>query len=247
MTCSTNCGSPPPGPKRAERRSPGPATCPSSPRCRRMPSDSMRRTPARRSPASRPSRSPRSRRFVPIPRRAIGQPLVSVGRRGKMLLLDVGHAHLRRPPDAGRPAQAGREADARSRVAASPRWTFADGRALLLTEAGTERKAGVWAVAGDPETQEPLAELGPDADQVTEPMLAELLQAQVDAAPRLAAGPTHPRRPRAPPRQRDLPPRQALAVRHHGEARRRAPSSACSTRSASASTSRSPTSAPATT
>ena len=30
------------------------------------------------------------------------------------------------------------------------RWRFADGRALLLTEAGTERKAGVWVVAGDP-------------------------------------------------------------------------------------------------
>ena len=45
------------------------------------------------------------------------------------------------------------------------RWVFADGRALLLTEAGTERKAGVWVVAGDPETQEPLAGLGPDADQ----------------------------------------------------------------------------------
>ena len=26
-----------------------------------------------------------------------------------------------------------------------------DGRALLLTEAGTERKAGVWVVAGDPD------------------------------------------------------------------------------------------------
>ena len=33
------------------------------------------------------------------------------------------------------------------------RWTFADGRALLLTEAGTERKAGVWVVAGEPEGQ----------------------------------------------------------------------------------------------
>ena len=46
------------------------------------------------------------------------------------------------------------------------RWRFADGRALLLTEAGTERKAGVWVVAGDPEEQAPLDGLGPDADTV---------------------------------------------------------------------------------
>lgn len=44
------------------------------------------------------------------------------------------------------------------------RWRFEDAEALLLTEAGTERRAGVWVVRGDPAGQAPLAELGPDAD-----------------------------------------------------------------------------------
>jgi formamidopyrimidine-DNA glycosylase len=55
------------------------------------------------------------------------------------------------------------------------RWTFADGRALLLTEAGTERKAGVWVVDGDPETQAPLDHLGPEADTLTADALLEIL------------------------------------------------------------------------
>ena len=55
------------------------------------------------------------------------------------------------------------------------RWTFADGRALLLTEAGTERRAGVWLVSGDPEAVEPLARLGPDADTLGRDELAERL------------------------------------------------------------------------
>lgn len=47
------------------------------------------------------------------------------------------------------------------------RWVF-DGvpeggtQAWLLTEAGTERKAGVWAVRGEPHEQDPLLGLGPD-------------------------------------------------------------------------------------
>lgn len=47
------------------------------------------------------------------------------------------------------------------------RWVFDDGRALLLTEAGKERKAGVWLIAGDPDTQPPLDHLGIDADVAT--------------------------------------------------------------------------------
>jgi formamidopyrimidine-DNA glycosylase len=46
------------------------------------------------------------------------------------------------------------------------RWRFGDGRALLLTEAGTERKAGVWLLRGDAYSQPPLAELAVDADEV---------------------------------------------------------------------------------
>jgi len=46
------------------------------------------------------------------------------------------------------------------------RWVFDTGAALLLTEAGTERKAGTWLVQGDVGSQPPLVGLGPEADRV---------------------------------------------------------------------------------
>ena len=60
------------------------------------------------------------------------------------------------------------------------RWVFADGSALLLTEAGTEKRAGVWVREGelaDLEAQEPLEGLGPDADQVDDAALAAICKA----------------------------------------------------------------------
>ncbi len=102
---------------------------------------------------------------LPAPDAAVGHQLVYVGSRGKHLILDFGVAtfvvHLmqggRLKPDAKR--------SAKPRFGQA-RWTFDDGRALLLTEAGTERKAGVWVVAGDPEDNEPLRGLGPDATEL---------------------------------------------------------------------------------
>ncbi len=110
---------------------------------------------------------------VPPPEDAVGQSLVFVGRRGKHLLLDFGTVtfvvHLmqggRLKPD---------EKQAAKPRGGVSRWVFADGRALLLTEAGTERKAGVWVVAGDPESQPPLAGLGPEADAVSVDELCDL-------------------------------------------------------------------------
>ncbi len=101
--------------------------------------------------------------FAPDPASAVGSTVDAVTRRGKHLLLVVGDVtfvvHLmqggRLVPDEKQSAKP------RNGIA---RWTFADGRALLLTEPGTERKAGVWVVAGDPEHQAPLEGLGPDAD-----------------------------------------------------------------------------------
>ena len=112
---------------------------------------------------------------LPAPEEAVGQSLVFAGRRGKYLLLDFGRltfiVHLMQ---GGRlrldPKQS---AKPRNGIA---RWVFDDDRALLLTEAGTEHKAGVWAVSGDPESLEPLAGLGPEADRITEHTLAELLR-----------------------------------------------------------------------
>jgi len=113
---------------------------------------------------------------VPPPDEAYGHQLVFVGRRGKHLLLDFGTAtfvvHLmqggRLKPD---------EKQAAKPRSGQARWRFDDDRALLLTEAGTERKAGVWVLAGDPEEQEPLGHLGPDADKISAATLARLLRA----------------------------------------------------------------------
>jgi formamidopyrimidine-DNA glycosylase len=113
--------------------------------------------------------------YSPQPEAAHGHELVFVGRRGKHLLLDFGEVtfvvHL---------MQGGRlrvdEKQAAKPRNGQARWRFADGRALLLTEAGTERKAGVWVLAGDPEEQEPLAELGPEADTIDRPTLTQLVE-----------------------------------------------------------------------
>jgi formamidopyrimidine-DNA glycosylase len=110
----------------------------------------------------------------PAPDVTYGQPLGAVGRRGKHLLLEFPAAtfvvHL---------MQGGRlKVD--DKQAAKPRngqarWRFADGSALLLTEAGTERRAGVWVIGGDPDIQEPLDHLGPEADQLDRVTLGRLL------------------------------------------------------------------------
>jgi len=116
---------------------------------------------------------------VPAASDAVGHDLVFVGRRGKHLLFDFGTltfvVHLMQggrvkeePPDK-------QPAKPKTGVA---RWVFADGRALLLSEAGTERRAGVWAVSGDPEGQPPLDGLGPDANDIDPPHLLELLHAK---------------------------------------------------------------------
>jgi formamidopyrimidine-DNA glycosylase len=112
--------------------------------------------------------------FEPRPETAVGADLAGVGHRGKHLLLRFGEltfvVHLMQ---GGRlRLEAGRARKPRGALA---RWTFGDGRHLLLTEAGTERKAGVWLVAGDPDGQEPLAGLGLDADTVDAEQLAGLL------------------------------------------------------------------------
>jgi formamidopyrimidine-DNA glycosylase len=112
--------------------------------------------------------------YAPAPEVAVDAPLAYVGQRGKHLLLDFGVAtfviHLmqggRLRPDEKKSAKP------RGGVA---RWTFDDDRALLLTEAGTERKAGVWVVEGDPEVQVPLEHLGPEADSVGPDALLEIL------------------------------------------------------------------------
>src|SRR4029450_4941510 len=111
---------------------------------------------------------------APGPGSARGHPLESAGRRGKPLLLRFEPCtfvvHLMQ----GGRLRVDEKQAARPRNGQG-RWSFADGRALLLTEAGTERKAGVWVVAGDPEGQGPLDDLGPEADTRSREALGRLL------------------------------------------------------------------------
>ncbi len=123
--------------------------------------------------------------FDPRPAAAVGRALRVVGHRGKYLLLHFGEdngehdgsslvfvVHL---------MQAGRlrsdTKQSRKPHGGMARWTFADDSALLLTEAGTERRAGVWLVAGDPCSAEPLDRLGPDADTISRDEIARRLAA----------------------------------------------------------------------
>jgi formamidopyrimidine-DNA glycosylase len=116
--------------------------------------------------------------FRPDPSEVAGHALVFVGRRGKHLLLDFGTAtfvvHLMQGGRLKPEPEGKQSAKPRGGIA---RWRFDDGRALLLTEAGTERKAGVWVLAGDPEGQPPLDDLGPEADLLDADALAGLLAA----------------------------------------------------------------------
>lgn len=109
---------------------------------------------------------------LPRPDAAYGLPLESVGRRGKYLMLRFEPVtfvvHL---------MQGGRllvddKQSAKPRNGQA-RFVFADGPALLLTEAGTERRAGVWCIANGELDGPPLNRLGPEALDVTAQALAD--------------------------------------------------------------------------
>jgi formamidopyrimidine-DNA glycosylase len=109
---------------------------------------------------------------LPRPDAAYGLPLESVGRRGKYLLLKFEPVsfvvHL---------MQGGRllvdEKKSTKPRNGQARFLFADAPALLLTEAGTERRAGVWCIANGDLGGPPLDRLGPEALEVTPQSLAK--------------------------------------------------------------------------
>jgi formamidopyrimidine-DNA glycosylase len=110
---------------------------------------------------------------LPQPSAAYGLSLIDVGRRGKYLLLrfepQTFVIHL---------MQGGRLlVDDKQSVKprnGQARFVFDDHPALLLTEAGKERRAGVWCIANDALDGPPLDRLGPDALAVSDDELAAL-------------------------------------------------------------------------
>lgn len=108
---------------------------------------------------------------VPRPEVAYGLALQTVGRRGKYLLLRFEPVtfvvHL---------MQGGRllvdDKQSLKPRNGQARFVFTEGAALLLTEAGTERRAGVWCIANDAIAGPPLDRLGPEALDVTPAALA---------------------------------------------------------------------------
>ncbi len=122
---------------------------------------------------------------VPPPSDAYGLPLLGIGRRGKYLLLRFEPAtfivHLMQ---GGRllvdtkQSKKPRGGQARFLFEPAERDGAFDDGALLLTEQGTERRAGVWCVpSADLLTSPPLARLGPEASDVTGDELAALFAA----------------------------------------------------------------------
>ncbi len=115
--------------------------------------------------------------FSPDPSTAHGQTLQSVSTRGKYLKLNFDDTtfliHL---------MQGGRLRPDEKQTAkprgGQARWTFDDASALLLTEAGTDKRAGIWVfdAATDLDAIEPLSKLGPNADAITVEQLTELLR-----------------------------------------------------------------------
>lgn len=105
--------------------------------------------------------------FNPPPDGAKGHKLSRVSRRGKYLLIgfENGHTHVVHLMQGGR-LRPDHKRTKKPR-GGMIRWVFSDDsgaeHAWLLTEAGTERRAGAWIVDGDPLTQPPVDHLGPEA------------------------------------------------------------------------------------
>ncbi len=123
---------------------------------------------------------------VPAPDDAYGLPLLGVGRRGKYLILRFEPVSFVVHLMQGGRLLADEKRSAKPR-GGQARFTFEpfelddgsiDETALLLTEQGKERRAGVWCIrSGELETSLPLAKLGPEAAGIEAADLAELFAA----------------------------------------------------------------------
>jgi formamidopyrimidine-DNA glycosylase len=114
------------------------------------------------------------RTALPAPDDAYGQPLLGVGRRGKYILLEFESVQFAIHLMQGGRLLVDEKQSAKPR-GGQARFVFDEGPALLLTEAGTERRAGVWCLPHDAALESPpLDVLGPDADTVTPEQMVEL-------------------------------------------------------------------------
>ena len=96
----------------------------------------------------RPLKFTALRTAVPAPDDAYGQPLLGVGRRGKYILLEFESLQFAIHLMQGGRLLVDEKQSAKPR-GGQARFVFDDGPALLLTEAGTERRAGVWCLPPD--------------------------------------------------------------------------------------------------
>jgi formamidopyrimidine-DNA glycosylase len=117
---------------------------------------------------------------VPPPGDAYGYPLIKVGRRGKYLLIEfepvIFVVHLmqggRLVPDAKLSAK---QRGGQARFSFAPTKSDRDIGALLLTEQGKERRAGVWCLPSSSVLESaPLDKLGPEAAGITATDLSAL-------------------------------------------------------------------------
>jgi formamidopyrimidine-DNA glycosylase len=113
---------------------------------------------------------------TPDPKHAVGEALTTVATRGKVLLLRFASVTFAVHLMQGGRLNVDTKQSARPRGGLA-RWTFDDHPALLLTEAGTEHKAGVWVLEPDDHEGGPLAELGPDADAISAAQFEAILSA----------------------------------------------------------------------
>ena len=112
---------------------------------------------------------------VPAPDAAYGSPLRGGRSARQVPARALRPDHVRRPPDAGRPPRSSTPSRRPSRAAGRPAScsTAPPCPALLLTEQGTERRAGVWCVERAAEqTSPPLDKLGPEAATIEADELA---------------------------------------------------------------------------
>ncbi len=123
--------------------------------------------------AFRPLKFTALRTAVPAPEDAYGEPLLGVGRRGKYVVLEFESLQFAIHLMQGGRLLVDEKQSAKPR-GGQARFVFDDGPALLLTEAGTERRAGVWCLPPGATDPPPLDVLGPDADTVTPEQMVEL-------------------------------------------------------------------------